>query len=108
MDTRFIETFLMVIDNGSIAEAARRLNLTAAAVAKRIHALESEIGSVLVMRSGRTITPTEAGAAIIGRARRFTLPNSQVFPLSEADRPPPPVRHDGEKCPIAGSGQRYR
>ena len=45
----------MAVDNGSIAEAARRLNLTAAGVAKRIRALESEIGAVLVTRSGRTI-----------------------------------------------------
>jgi DNA-binding transcriptional LysR family regulator len=34
MDTRFLEAFLMAVDNGSIAEAARRLNLTAAGVAK--------------------------------------------------------------------------
>src|SRR6266853_1868932 len=73
MDTRFLETFLMAVDNGSIAEAARRLNLTAAAVAKRIRALESEIGAVLVTRSGRTIRPTEAGAAIVERARRFLI-----------------------------------
>ena len=30
MDSRFLESFLMVIDNGSIAETARRLNITAA------------------------------------------------------------------------------
>src|SRR5713101_2363300 len=87
MDTRFIETFLMVIDNGSIAEAARRLNLTAAAVAKRIHALESEIGSVLVMRSGRTIRPTEAGAAILDRARRFLVDARDFKSLAATDRP---------------------
>ena len=71
MDTRFLETFLMAVDNGSIAEAARRLNLTAAVVAKRIHALESELGAALVTRSGRTIRPTQAGAAIVDHARHF-------------------------------------
>src|SRR5437868_10113098 len=71
MDTRFLDSFVMAVDNGSIAEAARRLNLTAAAVAKRIHALENEIGAALVTRSGRTIRPTEAGVAIIEPARRF-------------------------------------
>src|SRR5436190_23897303 len=69
MDTRFLEAFLMAVDNGSIAEAARRLNLTAAGVAKRIRALESEIGAVLISRSGRTIRLTEAGAAIVEHAR---------------------------------------
>src|SRR6266571_1510125 len=87
MDTRFLETFLLAVDNGSIAEAARRLDLTAAAVAKRIHALESEIGSVLVMRSGRTIRPTEVGAAIIERARRFLAEARDFKSIAVADRP---------------------
>src|SRR4051794_40015393 len=65
MDTRFLDAFLMAVDCGSIAEAARRLNLTAAGVAKRIRALEREIGAVLVTRSGRTVRPTGAGAAIV-------------------------------------------
>jgi hypothetical protein len=30
MDTRFLETFVIAVDCGSIAEAARRLNLTPA------------------------------------------------------------------------------
>ena len=87
MDTRFLETFLMAVDNGSIAEAARRLNLTAAAVAKRIRALESEIGAVLVTRSGRTIRPTEAGAAIVERARHFLVEARNFKPIAATDRP---------------------
>jgi len=71
MDTRFLESFLTVVEKGSIAEAARRLNLTPAAVAQRIRALEKEIGAQLVSRSGRTVRPTEAGAAILGRSRHF-------------------------------------
>jgi DNA-binding transcriptional LysR family regulator len=102
MDTRFIETFLMVIDNGSIAEAARRLNLTAAAVAKRIHALESEIGSVLVMRSGRTIRPTEAGAAIIERARRFLAEARDFKSIAVADRPSGQLRLGAISTALSG------
>jgi DNA-binding transcriptional LysR family regulator len=87
MDTRFVESFFIAIENGSIAEAARRLNLSAAAVAKRIHALENEVGATLVTRSGRTIRPTEAGAAIAERARRF-LAEVRDFKLPAAtDRP---------------------
>jgi DNA-binding transcriptional LysR family regulator len=69
MDTRFLETFLTVVEKGSIAEAARRLNLTPAAIAQRIRALESEITVPLLSRSGRTVTPTEAGVAILEQAR---------------------------------------
>jgi DNA-binding transcriptional LysR family regulator len=86
MDTRFLESFLLAVDNGSIAEAARRLDLTAAAVAKRIHALENEIGAVLVRRSGRTIRPTEAGAAIVERARRFLSEARDFKSIAGTDR----------------------
>jgi DNA-binding transcriptional LysR family regulator len=71
MDTRFLESFITVVEHGSIAEAARRLNLTPAAVAQRIRALEHEIGAQLLSRSGRTVKPTEAGANILDRSRRF-------------------------------------
>jgi DNA-binding transcriptional LysR family regulator len=71
MDTRFLESFVAVMDCGSIAEAARRLNLTPAGVAQQIRVLEKEIGAELVFRSGRTVQPTKAAAAIAERARRF-------------------------------------
>ena len=71
MDTRFLESFVTVMDCGSIAEAARRLNLTPAGVAQQIRVLEKEIGAELVFRSGRTVQPTKAAAAIVERARRF-------------------------------------
>ena len=69
MDSRFLESFVMVIDNGSITETARRLNITAAGVAQRIRALEADIGTRLIVRSGHRMKPTEAGMAILNRAR---------------------------------------
>jgi DNA-binding transcriptional LysR family regulator len=71
MDTRFLESFVAVVEQGSLAEAARRLNLTSAAVAQRIRALENEIGVRLLFRSGRTVRPTQSGAAILAHARDF-------------------------------------
>ena len=71
MDTRFLESFVAVVEQGSLAEAARRLNLTSAAVAQRIRALENEIGVRLLFRSGRTVRPTQSGAAILVHARDF-------------------------------------
>jgi DNA-binding transcriptional LysR family regulator len=71
MDTRFLESFVTVVEQGSIAEAARRLNLTAAAVAHQIRTLEDEFGARLLARSGRTVRPTEAGAGILAHARDF-------------------------------------
>ncbi len=59
----------MVIEHGSVAAAARRLNLTDAAVTQRVRALEREIGTKLIGRSGRTVRATEAGAAILANAK---------------------------------------
>lgn len=69
MDVRFLESLISVVDHGSIAAAARHLNLTAAGVAQRIRTLEAEIGVALVARSGRRVCPTAAGVAILDRAR---------------------------------------
>jgi DNA-binding transcriptional LysR family regulator len=68
MDSQFLESFVTVVESGSIAEAARRLNLTAAGVAQRIRALEREFGVRLVFRSGRSARATEAGVAILTQA----------------------------------------
>ena len=87
MDTRFLESFVTVVDNGSIAEAARRLNLTPAAVAQRIRTLESEIGAPLISRSGRTVRSTEAGAAILGRARDILGQVRDLKSMASSDVP---------------------
>jgi DNA-binding transcriptional LysR family regulator len=71
MDSRFLETLITVLDCGSLAEAGRRLNMTSAGIAQRIHALEVEIGAALLLRSGRSVRPTPAAAAILEQTRRL-------------------------------------
>jgi DNA-binding transcriptional LysR family regulator len=102
MDIRFLESFVMVIESGSIAEAARRLNLTAAAVAQRIHTLEREIGTRLIMRSGRSVTPTHSGAAILGRARDLLGDVRDLKAIACEDRPSGQLRLGA--TPTATSG----
>lgn len=69
MDARYLQSFVTVVEVGSLAEAARRLDLTPAAIAARVHALEEELGAPLVKRAGRAVKPTEAGVKILERAR---------------------------------------
>lgn len=69
MDTQFLNTFIAVVDHGSMAAAARLLNITPAAVAQQIRTLEREIGAPLIARAGRTVNVTEAGSRILQRAR---------------------------------------
>lgn len=61
METSYLENFLLVVETGSMAEAARRLNITAAAVAQQIRTLEREFNARLLTRAGRTVVPTPAG-----------------------------------------------
>jgi DNA-binding transcriptional LysR family regulator len=69
VDTQFLRTFVSVVDNGSMAAAARILNITPAAVAQQIHSLERQVGAPLIARAGRTVSVTEAGTRILERAR---------------------------------------
>jgi DNA-binding transcriptional LysR family regulator len=87
MDTRFLESFVAVIDSGSIAAAARRLNLTPAGVAQRIHALEIEMGAKLISRFGRTAKATEAGGAILAQAREIITQARDLKTVATNDRP---------------------
>jgi LysR family glycine cleavage system transcriptional activator len=56
--------FEAVARHMSFTAAARELNVTQAAVSKRIKHLEQELGLALFRRNGRTITLTEQGAAL--------------------------------------------
>ncbi|GGD46144.1 LysR family transcriptional regulator [Pseudoxanthomonas indica] len=69
MDTQFLNTFVTVVDRGSMAAAARELNITPAAVAQQIRTLERELGAPLIARVGRTVSVTEEGSRIVQRAR---------------------------------------
>ena len=71
MDTHFLATFVIVVDRGSMAAAARQLNITPAAVAQQIRTLERELGAPLITRAGRTVKVTEAGTRILERAREL-------------------------------------
>jgi DNA-binding transcriptional LysR family regulator len=87
MDTRFLESFVAVVEAGSVAEAARRLNLTPAGVAQRIRALETEMGSPLISRSGRAMRLTEGGAAILDHARDLLKEVRDLKIIAANDKP---------------------
>ncbi|TIT54578.1 MAG: LysR family transcriptional regulator [Mesorhizobium sp.] len=87
MESRFLETFLLVAELGSLAEAARRLAITPAAVAQRMQALEDEFGKRLLVRAGRVVQPTDAGHAILEQSRRILGDIRQLKTLAQTDSP---------------------
>ncbi|WP_435667703.1 LysR family transcriptional regulator [Maritalea sp.] len=69
LDIRFLESLIAVVENGSIAGAARLQNLTAAAVSQRIRTLEAELDVQLLIREGHAARPTGACHRLLPRAK---------------------------------------
>lgn len=69
MDIRYLNHFLRVVSTGSMSEAARQLDLSPAAVAQQMRALEREMGIPLLVRHGRSVRPTAAGERLYERGQ---------------------------------------
>lgn len=69
-DPLSLQLFTAVVETGSIAAAASREHIAAAAVSRRIAELEDRLGSPLLLRHARGVEPTAAGLALLGLARR--------------------------------------
>ena len=81
-----MEIFVAVVDQGSLAGAARRLRRSAPAVTRALTALEDRIGTRLVERTTRRLSPTESGRALADRAR-ILLSDYQSAVRGVADAP---------------------
>lgn len=73
MDIQNLQAFLHVADAASFSHAAQTLHLTQPAVSKRVAALESQLNVTLFDRIGRQVSLTEAGRALLPRARNIVL-----------------------------------
>lgn len=71
MNLRRLAHFLAVVEDGSLAAAARRVHLSQPALTRSIHALEADAGMPLLDRGARGVTLTAAGHMVAERARRI-------------------------------------
>jgi DNA-binding transcriptional LysR family regulator len=69
MELRQLEYLVAVADERNFTRAAQRLLVSQPGVSAQIRRLERELGEELLDRSGRSVTPTEAGAAVLPHAR---------------------------------------
>lgn len=70
MDTHSLQVFIAVADYGGFTAAGEQLFLTQPAISKRIAQLEDQLGARLFDRIGRQVHLTEAGQALLPRARQ--------------------------------------
>ncbi|WP_405618295.1 LysR family transcriptional regulator [Streptomyces sp. NBC_01508] len=69
MDIRHLRYFVTVAEEASFTRAAARLHLAQPGVSAQIRQLERELGQPLLDRSGRSVTLTEVGEAVLPYAR---------------------------------------
>lgn len=69
LDPVSLRLFVSVVEEGTIAAAAKREHIAAAAVSKRLSELEDLLDSKLLDRSNKGIIPTDAGLSLLFMAR---------------------------------------
>ena len=63
-----MKTYVAVVDSGSFATAATRLNVSRAMVSKQVQKLEEHLGTRLMNRTTRRLSLTETGRAFLERS----------------------------------------
>ena len=64
-----LRNFAAVVDAGVVRQAAKNLNLSQSSVTKSIQQLEDDLGVALLHRGAHGVAPTEAGKALLVRAK---------------------------------------
>ena len=65
MDTRHLEYFIAVAEEGSFTRAAHRLQTVQSAVSAGVRTLEREVHATLFVRSTRRVELSDAGRALL-------------------------------------------
>jgi len=71
--------FVAIIEAGSLVSASRRLRRSPPAITRALSSLEDRIGVRLVDRTTRRLAPTEAGGALVERARALLADYEEVL-----------------------------
>ena len=68
-DLTDLRLFLNILESGNITAGAARTHLSLASASARVRGLEASLGSALLQRGRRGVTPTPAGKALAQHAR---------------------------------------
>src|SRR5262249_18310998 len=71
LDLELLRSFVSVVEAGGFTRAGERVHRTQSTVSQQIKRLEEDVGQPLVHRSGKQVTPTEAGEKLLSYARRL-------------------------------------
>src|SRR5438552_733889 len=65
-----LNAFVKVVEHGSFSKAAIDLSIAQSALSKRVQRLEAKLGAALLVRRSRGVTLTDAGRALLIRAKK--------------------------------------
>lgn len=68
-----MEAFAAVVDHGGFTDAARKLGVSKSAVSKHVLSLEARLGTRLLKRTTRRVSPTDIGLLYYDHARRVIV-----------------------------------
>jgi DNA-binding transcriptional LysR family regulator len=85
MDLLQLEHFLAVLDEGTFTRAAERVCRTQPAVSQSIKKLEEEVGVLLLTRTSRDVSPTDAGLVLAEYARQMLGLREEALQLIRRD-----------------------
>ncbi|MGN1285351.1 MAG: LysR family transcriptional regulator [Bradyrhizobium sp.] len=71
LDLELLRSFVSVVDAGGFTRAGERVHRTQSTVSQQIKRLEEDVGQPLLIRSGKDVTPTDAGDQLLTYARRL-------------------------------------
>jgi DNA-binding transcriptional LysR family regulator len=90
MEIRQLRAFAAIAETGTFTAGAQRVHITQAAVSMQIRQLEIELGAPLFVRAPRRVILTEAGEALLERARRILREHdvavAEIAELAGAER----------------------
>ena len=79
-------TFVRIVEAGSLAAAARQLQMSPAAVSRQLSALEAKIGTPLLLRSTRHLAVTDVGREYYGRCMRILREGDDAQTLARTEQ----------------------
>src|SRR5258707_13607967 len=102
-DLELLRSFVSVVDSGGFTRAGERVHRTQSTVSQQIKRLEDDVGQPLLNRTGKDVTPTEAGERLLSYARR-------LLSLAEEARDvmARPGNEGAERLGLAGDFAAYR
>ncbi|SFP28428.1 LysR family transcriptional regulator, nitrogen assimilation regulatory protein [Variovorax sp. PDC80] len=71
MEIRQLRYFVAIVDSGSLSRAAALVHIVQPALSQQMTQLEEELGTQLLQRSVKGVTPTDAGQALYRHAQQI-------------------------------------